>query len=470
LSIPEEPTDPEPTSETRDSQPISLKDRVVRGSAVTFIGFGLSNAVRLVGGILLTWIAFKENAGALGVMALVDTLMTGLQMFSDLGAGPAIVRDKRGDDPDFLNTAWTIQAVRGVGLWLCACILAWPMAFLYDEPMLWRLIPAAGFAAVLNGFNATAMHTARRHLALGRLTVLGLSGQVVKTGMMLLWGWLSPSVWALVAGGLAGGLARLVLSHTILPGIRNRFHWDREASHSLFHFGKWIFMSSALTFFARMGDRLILGYVGDSPLLGVYTRAPAFSDPIATLNERLSRRVVFPALSHIGREELHRLRQAFYKARLALDVVFMPSAGLLMAMGAWLVGWILPPEYQEAGWMLQILCVRLAMRCALVPCQSCMVALGLPKYAFLVTLVRTVWIVPGMLVGWHFWGIAGLVWAAALSEVPVLFVLWFGLWRQRVLNLRREALALGLVGLGLAVGQLALLVQPILVEWLKGGG
>ena len=58
-------------------------------------------------------------------MALIQTFIIGLQMFSDIGIYPSIIQNKRGEEPDFLNTAWTIQIVRGGVLWLADHVLAW---------------------------------------------------------------------------------------------------------------------------------------------------------------------------------------------------------------------------------------------------------------------------------------------------------------------------------------------------------
>ena len=64
---------------------------------------------------MLTRLLFPE---AFGLMALIQTFMIGLAMFSDLGIGPAIIQSDRGEDPDFLNTAWVMQILRGICLWL----------------------------------------------------------------------------------------------------------------------------------------------------------------------------------------------------------------------------------------------------------------------------------------------------------------------------------------------------------------
>ena len=57
--------------------------------------------------------------------------------------------------------------IRGVVIWLCACLLAWPLSRLYQEPQLAYLIPVVSFTAVISGFNSTAYFTLNRRLAHG---------------------------------------------------------------------------------------------------------------------------------------------------------------------------------------------------------------------------------------------------------------------------------------------------------------
>jgi hypothetical protein len=45
-------------------------------------------------------------------------------MFSDFGLNASVIRSARGDDPVFLQTAWTVQILRGVMLWLISVMLA----------------------------------------------------------------------------------------------------------------------------------------------------------------------------------------------------------------------------------------------------------------------------------------------------------------------------------------------------------
>ncbi len=78
-------------------------------------------------------------------------------MFSDIGIKPSIIRSSRGDDPNFLNTAWTLQVIRECGLWIGCCLIAWPVSRFYDNQELLWLIPTVGLTTIISGFNSTSL-------------------------------------------------------------------------------------------------------------------------------------------------------------------------------------------------------------------------------------------------------------------------------------------------------------------------
>src|SRR5687768_12690090 len=149
----------------------SLKSRAVRGALFTFTRYGGAQIIRLAANLLLTRLLFVET---FGLMALISVLLQALEMFSDIGIGPSIIRSRRGDDPRFLDTMWTVQIVRGFGVWIVACIVAAPFAQFYEQPVLAQAIPFAGLNALIAGFASTKQYTLNRHLYLGRVTVLEL--------------------------------------------------------------------------------------------------------------------------------------------------------------------------------------------------------------------------------------------------------------------------------------------------------
>src|SRR5688572_30143338 len=88
-----------------------LRSQAIRGSIWTFAGYGASQVIRLASNLILARLLFPD---VFGLMALVNVFIGGLAMFSDIGIGPAIIQNKRGNERTFLNTAWTIQIGRGL--------------------------------------------------------------------------------------------------------------------------------------------------------------------------------------------------------------------------------------------------------------------------------------------------------------------------------------------------------------------
>src|SRR5882757_2906675 len=85
--------------------PPSLKQRAIRGSMWTMVGYVGSQVLRFGSTLVLTRMLFPEIYGK---MAIAGVFFQGLQMFSDVGIGPSIIQNERGEHPPFYNTAWTI--------------------------------------------------------------------------------------------------------------------------------------------------------------------------------------------------------------------------------------------------------------------------------------------------------------------------------------------------------------------------
>jgi O-antigen/teichoic acid export membrane protein len=316
------------------------------------------------------------------------------------------------------------------------------------------LIIVASFANVIHGFASTRMHSLSRHVRRGPIVVQEVICKVVSMAVMFAWAWWKPSVWCLVAGGLTQALSETIGTH-LLPGThRNRFRIDREASREITSFGKWVFGSSALTFLAGEGDRILLGRLFSLAALGVYSIAGLLSSAAGLAVQRLTYAVLYGVLGRVARENRSALGEHYYRARLKLDLLAMPLLGVLMTLGPDIVRLLYDPRYHDAGWMLQILAVRVAMQCALQPLGVCLMAMGQPRYHVPAHAGRFVMVWGGIPLGWALGGVQGVLWATAVSELPMLVVFWTAFRRHGLLRLRREAVAPAAIAFGALLGWL----------------
>jgi O-antigen/teichoic acid export membrane protein len=235
------------TAQPASARPIlnELAGKASTSAAWTILSHGGGQIVRLASNLIVTRLLFAEY---FGLMALVNVFLLGLELFSDIGIGPALVQSKR-DDPDFVNTVWTLQVVRGLALCSIAMFLAVPFADFYEQPVLVSLIRVTALSAVIQGFASPAIFTQMRELRLKRPEILQFGTQVVGAVVTVAVAGVTRSIWSLVVGGIVSSMLRTVLSHVWLPGIRSRFRFDREAARYVRSFGSWIF--SARSQFSR---------------------------------------------------------------------------------------------------------------------------------------------------------------------------------------------------------------------------
>jgi len=394
--------------------PTVLRRKMIRGSLWTVGGYGFSQAFRLGSNLVLSRLLFPE---AFGVMALVNVYMQGLQMFSDVGIGPSIIQNERGEDPAFLNTAWTIQVIRGAALWIGSWILAWPLALLYGEPILARMIPVAGIAALIAGFGSTSLFTLNRNLSLGKLTLLDLGTSAIGSATMIAWAYASPSIWALLAGGLTGTLARTVCSHWLQPGERNRFQWEPRAARALIRFGRWILISTALTFLVSRGDRMIMGVFLTAGQLGVYSIAFGLSQVVLAALDGLSGRMLFPVYSRLAGASPEEMRSKLRRTRIVILAAALPFFSILVAWGGRIVDFLYDSRYHDAGWILQILAAGTIFRAITTTFEPVTLAFGDSFRQMLKVAMWLVLLIMAMAVGGWLGGMRGLIIGVACTDV-----------------------------------------------------
>jgi O-antigen/teichoic acid export membrane protein len=433
-----------------------LMARVIRSASWIVLGYGASQAIRLASNLILTRLLFPE---AFGLMALISVVTVGLTLFSDIGIGPSIAQSKRGDDPDFLNTAWTIQVIRGFALWLVACLLAYPAAWLYDAPTLIYYLPIAGLGLAMAGFNPTRIETAHRHLAMGRLTLLDLTSQVVGIVAMIVLALLLQSVAALVIGGVIGILAKLGLTWAFLPGPANRFRWEARSLRELVSFGKWIFLSTLGWFFASQGDKAILGGFLALETLGIYNICYFLASFPLLLGLSVSGRVMIPIYRETAAKGSSRLRLMRYGLTAG---VMLLLAGMALA-GPVLVDLLYDPRYAQSGAIVVLLGIVLMPQALGMTYDQAALAAGDSRGFFVYSGSRAVLQTTGLLTGVMTGGLVGALFGMGLALVASHLVLIWLARKHRAWDGLHDVV---FAGLALALGLTALWLQRDLLSGL----
>lgn len=339
---------------------------------VTFLG---QQVLRLGSNIVLAWLLAPA---LLGTMLLINTLRTGGELLTDVGVGQSIVNNRRGNEPDFYNTAWTIQIIRGLLLFVIALVLTVPIARGYENPELLILLPAVAPIFIFTGLTSPARFLLQKQLEVRKLALFDLASALFGTVVQIALAFYTPTIWALVWGLIIATAVPAAASFFLIDWRVHRLRWEKEAVRSIFHFGKWMFVASLIYFLAMNFDRLYFADAISLGLLGVYAIARTIADTITQLAQRMGGLLIFPMVS-ASNQRGFALQRAIRPMRLATLLLTAIGLALGVALADEVVYFVYDERYHAAGIFLAILLVGSWFGVLAALADSMMMGIGSPS-------------------------------------------------------------------------------------------
>jgi O-antigen/teichoic acid export membrane protein len=413
---------------------MSLKARLLQAGLLTAGAYSVELVIRLVSSLILTRLLFPE---AFGLVAAAGSINFGLALISDFGVRAAIIQNPNGDRDLFLRTAWSFQISRGIALWLTLGLICGiislpiihgmvPVESVFRNPTFPALTLALGLGLLIDGFESTAIPLNLRRLNYTPLIAIDLIGKLLPVPVTISLAWFYPSPWSLAGGALTAGIVRLILSHTVIPGPKMRWEWDKEFIKQIIHFGKWITVASIATFIGSQSDVILFGLLLPGSFVGVYFIARTLSDAVEGLIERLNSSLTLPALGEVLRQNPLNLKDRFYRFRLPIDLIATCTGGFLFVAGEQIVRILYDPRYAQAGSILEILGLGLAIY-PLQLIRGAFTATGKTHIGAIGSALQALSAVASLLIGFKLAGAMGAVAGVTLSRaVPAIFLFFLG--------------------------------------------
>lgn len=436
------------------------KKKIFIASFWVILIFGLSQLVRLGSNLIVTRLLVPEM---FGVMAVVNVVIFGIAMFTDLGLWAFIVRHKNPDSPHLLNVVWTLQVIRGWLMFVVVLVLAaaffvgnryLPSSFqgVYADSRLPLLVIIAGVGSLIGGYKSMASPMMSRKLEVGKLELMELLSQIAGIIVMIIWVWLRPSIWALVVSGLVSALTNTFLTYYLFP-FRHQFILDKTIVKEVFHFSKWIVIASVLTYLFSQSDKLFFAGKIEAAELGIYSIAFMLVATLTSVTQTLAEKIVFPVFASLAHGERHVLKERYYQVRQYLDAPIFFATGLLIAFGPKIVSILYDARYSGAGWMFQILIFSVIGNTLSLVSMECLSALSITQIRMWVMLIRTIGLFVGLPLFFNLYGLHGAIWVVALNVWLSLPVVYWTLAKNHVFSFLREIKMLPIIGVGYFVGK-----------------
>jgi O-antigen/teichoic acid export membrane protein len=142
------------------------------------------------------------------------------------------------------------------------------------------------------------------------------------------------------------------MSHLVLPGPRARIAFEKSAFLEIFHFGKWVFLSTIATFLLKHGDRAVLGKFIELSELAFYNIAFMLATLAHTLKTTLVNRVLYALYCKFMPIRDAAARNKVFRAQILLTGSAFLASTPFIVFGRDIVQLLYDPRYYDAGPMV----------------------------------------------------------------------------------------------------------------------
>jgi O-antigen/teichoic acid export membrane protein len=379
----------------------SLTHQTARAGLWLTIGDASTRAAAFIKILVLARLLSPADFGIMGVALLVTNW---IQYFTELGFNAALIQ-KRDDIRPYLNTAWTIQVIRTVGLGIVVALGAPLAGRAFGEVAAVPVLQVLALEVLIRGLANPAVVYLRKDLDTRREVAWRATSAVAGLGVGILAAFVLRNVWALVVSLLVASCVDTVMSYWARPYLPS-LQIDRARAGELVRFGRWIFSFRAVGFVADNFDALIVGKVLGATPLGYYQMAIQFSlVPASSLGVQLHG-VMFPALARIDNDRWR--RTAFLRALRISSTIVLPVGLFVTVFGDFIVELALGPTWSGIAPLIGLLVWVGVLRSQMTMINSFLLAIGRPDLHFRATLPKLVILVTGVYPAAIFYGLRGV--------------------------------------------------------------
>ncbi len=407
-----------------------LREQVLRGGVWLVLSDAATQAAGLLKMAVVARVLAPNDFGLFGIAVLVQRLV---ESFTETGVMAALIQ-KRGDVRPYLDTAWTLQVLRGTAVGLLLVVIAPLGGRFFGNPEAIAVIRCVGLSTFLWTLTNPATVHMRRDLRFRPDVAWRFAGVMMSLIAAILGAYCLRNAWALVWALIVGRLGEVLASYYVLPyrpTLRLRWGEARE----LMGFGRWMSLSNIAAFFENQVDSLGIAKFLGATQLGFYQIALQFANPFSRLGLH-AHGVLFPAMSRLDNHEAR--RRALLSTVKVVSTALIPPALFIAVLAPWFVTLLFGPQWAPASPVLQGLLWATVAR-SLSTCTSpLLMSIGKPRQVVetqgLKLLIVLALLYPCILSA----GVRGAAWAVAIScSIAALF------------QLARAAMAVGAAGLDL---------------------
>ena len=303
----------------------TLKKQTISGVKWVFLASIAQKLLSLGATVILARILSPAD---FGLFALAFVMIDGFGIFKSLGFDSALVRRK--DDIDkAANTAFFLIPTMGLSLFIILFFVAPLGANFLGTPSVTNVIRALALIFVIGCFGKVPQTMLYRNMSFNYKAIAEVSAQLVYVLTAVILALNKLGVWSLVIAYVLKNIVQTSIEW-YFSGWKPKLEFDKTIAWDMFHFGKFVLLSSIIGFlYGNMDNIVIAKYLGIT-MLGYYAISMNISNILSDYFFAKVGMVMYPAYSKL-QDDSEDIKKVMLKALRYISTVILPfSFGLFV--------------------------------------------------------------------------------------------------------------------------------------------
>lgn len=357
---------------------MSQENKIVKAFGWQSLNAVCQSVIQLIFNAIMARLIAPES---FGVMAIVLIFIGFIEIFGQIGIGPAIIQRKE-ITSNQLKSSFYLSLVLSVIFFLLVYFFAPEVAAYYSDNSLTPLLQATALSFIIAGIGIVPKSMLFRNLRFKELfisTMIGMFLGLIVIGLPC--AYMGFEVWAIVIYLLSQNLI-LTICYWYFNPINLKGKATLKHAFPLIRYGGGSTLFTFFNFLSSKVDTFIVSrFYGAAQShqnnwsdTGVYDQSIKVMGYPITIIGKLSDSILFSGLSRI-QDQKQKLKYAFKTAFLVLTTVALPASLFLSIYAREVVLIILGDQYLEAIPIVQILFLGLFLRTIIKLCDAVVRAL-----------------------------------------------------------------------------------------------
>lgn len=408
---------------------MSLKKQVFAG--VKWVAFAniFQQILSLVSIVIFAKLLSPDD---FGLFSILMVFIGFLAIFSDMGTSAALIHIEEPSD-QLLSSVFYLNLAIGLTLALGLILLAQPIALFFENESLEELLYIVSVNFIIISFGIVQKTLLQKSIEFKHISLVN--------SFAILIGLIAGLIAAFNGLGVYSLVIQLMTNTVLGTGLiwfyspwRPQWHFSFDDIKSIWKYTSNLSVFTIINYFSQNADNFLIGKYLSMSALGVYSLAYRIMlYPLQNISAILMR-VLFPAFSTFQNDN-EKFRRVYLRVIFYIALVAFPIMAGLLATAYVLVDVTFGDKWEGLAMLLIILAPSGMMRSIFTTVGMIYMAKGSTDIQLRVGTVYAIVTVTGFVIGLN-WGIHGVALSYLITNIIMLYPIFYFTWRQIELTVK----------------------------------